>query len=152
MLNKLKLRPAPTQFERKEGEFRNPNVAEINALIDDINQELQNIPEVGPSVFVAKISQSGLAVAPIATIMRNTIGTLTFERNDAGVYQVQLPDGYLPENTYPQFQISIQSVSVEQYCDVTVLPDGRLFLQVYDDTLNFVDGWEGFLKIEHYPQ
>jgi len=39
MLNKLKLRPYPSQFEKKEGDFRNVQVHEINKLIDELNNQ-----------------------------------------------------------------------------------------------------------------
>lgn len=51
---------------------------------------------LGYSSYVATLTQSGTN-APVATVMNNDLGTITYERNSAGSYSV-LSDGLFTNN------------------------------------------------------
>lgn len=91
MLNKLKLRPATKQFEKKEGESRNPSVAEINALIEELNTHLATIPPAPYKMYWALLNQVGSS-APTATVLFNNTGKdITYSFISQGVYGVTVP-------------------------------------------------------------
>ena len=152
MLNKLKLRPAVKQFEKKEGETRNPSVAEINALIDELNLILETPQEVQPLVFVAKVVQSG-PNPPIFTVFKNTIGDITWSRESQGSFLGIPSNTNLTDlNTYVSLELGVQYKSFELYSQISIDSNGQIYVQIFDDAVALIDGFEGYIRIEHYPQ
>lgn len=152
MLNKLKLRPYPSQFEKKEGDFRGVQVHEINKLIDELNTTLTPLQDSQPLVFVAKVSQSGPS-APTFTVFKNTIGNITWSKDSQGSF-LGVPDNtnLTDLNTYVSLEIGVQYKAFELYSQISIDSNWQILIQIFDDAIALIDGFEGYIRVEYYPQ
>ncbi len=60
----------------------------IDEIIKKVNTLWSNAPTVTPKIYEALLNQSGTDV-PTATELYNTLGDITFSRNQAGDYVIQ---------------------------------------------------------------
>ena len=129
MLSKLKLRPYPTQFEKREGDFRNVQVHEINKLVDEVNAELATnektvVVTVDESELISSIPLYGKVLIPgIPRVFFNILSVTL--KSDVSVK-------YLSP-TSPDF-LYIQGPADIAF-DLSVLGDGKRFAKVIQPNL-----------------
>jgi len=70
-------------------------------------------PEVNPKVYVAELSNYAAGeVAPVATVMKNTIGNIVWTRNGVGSYTGTLAGAFTEDKTFLSGQAIIVSTLV----------------------------------------
>ena len=89
-IDKLKGKRPTGQYERKEGDFRQVEVREINDVIDQINRDF---PPRAYKVYTALLTQDDTS-PPDPVVLENTIGTVTWEYDMDGRY-LGVTDGLL---------------------------------------------------------
>lgn len=94
------------------------------------------LTDIAVKEYVALLTQSG-TTAPIVTVLKNTIGTITWTRSGTGVY-LATTDGLLPPELTIQ-QICNQWTGTVNYISTQDDGDG-IIVETVDDTGTPIDG------------
>lgn len=123
----------------------------IDAIVEDV-KSINGYINAEPLVFVAKVVQSG-SNPPSFTVFKNTIGDIRWFRDGVGAfYGVPENTDLLPENTYLNLDIGVQLQSFEVFSQISIDNNGEISILIFDNAINYIDGFEGYIRIEYYPQ
>lgn len=92
-----------------------------------------------PLEYTAVLSQSG-AGNPVATVIKNTLGEVTFVRDDIGTYLVNSAGLFTPNKTVAFVTASVTGLFI------TMFPVSTQFIFQLDS-----DDWTGVIQILVYP-